>query len=423
MEIDFSGLEHRKKEEFLNEYIDKYVTCGYFAEDISPDEMYAYYKQIIECLTSRCEEEELLKIYKKLAQVKLRLNIPYIIVTNEIYGLKNMLIRKGISQKNLEDLLNIFYKINNAVAKTYLDDYIKKLIATNDMRIASLSDQFEWGIVKYYKEHLVWLNDLAQHIKDKNKSDFPELDHTRCRFGQWLHGSAQALIQSEAKYNILEQLHIRLHAIAYKIRTILKTDEFHIIISYLEKCELISLNIGTELILVDNIQINKKVTKDALTGALNRHALRSIFETQYELALAVESSFMVVMSDLDNFKRINDKYGHTIGDRILKLFVDTVKKHIRNSDVIIRYGGEEFIIILPSIDPNRCKMLFERIREDFADSFIEVEGKRISTTVSMGCVHVIPEDLFKSALIDEYIGLADKRLYRAKEFGKNKIEC
>ena len=98
------------------------------------------------------------------------------------------------------------------------------------------------------------------------------------------------------------------------------------------------------------------------------------------------------MCDLDYFKNINDTYRHVAGDKILKLFVDTAKKQLRNSDVVISYGGEE------------------------------VGGNMIKTTVSIGLVKVVPESSYKQHFLDEYIMLADQKLYLAKNAGRNKTE-
>ncbi len=423
MRYDFHNLTPYTQEELLQEFVDKYVTCVYMSDEEKMELVYKYYGAIISCFNRACEEEELLSLYKEFISMKIRFKIPYIVVTNEIYGLKNMLIRRGLAHKQLSSLLDIFYKINNLVAKMYLDEYTKNLIATNNIRLSSLSDVLELSIIKYYKFHLVWLSDVAKHIQDRDLHQFPELDPNMCAFGRWLKDDAKKIIQNNSKYKALENLHNHLHMIARKIYSVLPSEEYYILISYLEKCELISLNIGTELVLVDNIEINKKITKDSLTGALNRHALRSVFETQYELAFATESKFALAICDLDDFKYINDTYGHVVGDKILRLFVDTVKKNIRSSDVIIRYGGEEFVIMLPAIKHEQCLMILKKICKEFAKQEIDENGEKIMATVSIGAIVIKPELNFVATLVDDYIMLADKKLYKAKNSGKNKVEC
>jgi len=278
------------------------------------------------------------------------------------------------------------------------------------------------NIIVHYESHLIWLTDLAQHIKNVDSSDFPELNHTKCSFGSWLHSDAKQIISNNSKYKNIVTIHKNLHLFASKIFKILNTGEYHVLITYLEKCELISLSIGTELALLDQILINKKITKDTLTGALNRHGLRNVFESQYELSLATTNPFIFAMCDLDFFKNINDTYGHVAGDKLLKLFVDTVKENIRNSDVIIRYGGEEFIIMLPTIHKPKGLEILEKIRNDFANTILDFNGERISATVSIGMIVIEPDYLFKQNFLDDYLMIVDKKLYEAKDNGRNRVE-
>jgi diguanylate cyclase len=292
----------------------------------------------------------------------------------------------------------------------------------NNIRRNSLADLLEKNLISHYESHLIWLSDLARHIQNQDKTAFPELDSTMCAFGQWIHGDAKKSIKNNSKYESIFSIHQNLHLFARKIFNILRKDEYHILITYLEKCELISLNIGTELALLDQIAMNKKITKDVLTGALNRNGLKDIFENQYELSLATSNPFVLAMCDLDFFKNINDKYGHVAGDRVLKMFVDVVKKNVRNSDVIIRYGGEEFMIILPSINRAKGLEVLEKVRRSFGETSLVFNETTILATVSMGMVEVKPELPYKQAFLDEYVMIADRRLYVAKESGRDKIE-
>ena len=405
----------------LQEFLDRYVACVHISDIEKSAPVLQKYEHIIHCFEKECDEERILENFEELAKMKISLGIPYIALSNEIAGMKNMFIKKGISHIDLARLLDLFYKIDNVVAKLYLEDYLKKLKHMNNMRLASLAEILDLDIIRFYKAHLLWLNDLIERIEKKETANFPELDHTLCEFGTWLHTEGKIFIQNNSKYKAIETMHKNLHLFARKIQRVLPQEEYYILISYLEKCELLSLNIGTELVLVDNIEINKKVTKDALTGALNRHALKPIFETQYELAFATGNGFVMALMDLDDFKHINDEYGHLCGDEMLREFVKCVKRNIRNSDVIVRYGGEEFVLFLPSIPIEKALEVLNRIKDEFASLKIEAGGKFVSTTVSMGVVPVEPKMPFVGSLGDEYLMIADKKLYEAKAEGKNRI--
>lgn len=405
----------------LEEFLDKYVAHAYLVHIDQSDKIFQNYKKIVECFEKGCQEDTILEYFKQLAHLKMSLDIPYAALSNEVAGLKNILISKESSSQKIAYYVKIFQKISNCVAEIYLQDYLDRLLHTNNMRISSFSEILELDIIHFYKEHLLWLNSLAKAIQKRDTKAFPELDPNHCNFGTWLHDIGKKFIQNNSKFDRIVTLHKNLHIFAQKIKTILSHKEYYILISYLEKCELLSLSLGTELILIDNIEINKKVTKDALTGALNRHAFRPVFETHYELSYATENSFILAMMDLDNFKQINDTYGHIAGDEILRVFVKCVKENIRNSDVIVRYGGEEFVLFLPSISAKKAIEVLENIREKFAATKIEIGDESLHATVSIGATVVKPKMPFVSSLIDEYVMIADKKLYEAKTSGKNKV--
>jgi len=318
MTYKFSNLFHHDSEEVLSEFIDKYTSCINTYNDEGALIVRDLYKEALFTLNTDFEKIKLLNIFEKLAKYKISLDVPYILITNEINSLKGILIGK-MSEKeissNIIDILDLFKDINNSVANIYLIEYIDKLLSLNNLRICSLSDLLEKNIISHYESHLIWLTELAKHTKDSKRDDFPELDGKLCTFGKWLHSDAKTVIQNNSKYKTIDALHENLHLFARKIYSHLNGSEFHILLTYLEKCELISLSIGTELALIDNVIMNKKITKDTLTGALNRNALRSLFESQYELSLATSNPFVLAVCDLDHFKNINDTYGHIAGDK------------------------------------------------------------------------------------------------------------
>jgi len=424
MQYDFS-VALQKNSIDIDEFIDTYTSCISLGDTQEHRPTYKYYKKIFTIFKRKFQKKELLEVFEELAHFKLSREIPYIVVSNEVYGLKNFIIANICTAKFFSDeLINsmkLFKSINNKIAQIYLTEYLDVLISRNNIRQSSLNDLVERNIIQHYESHLVWLSALAIHIKNRDASNFPELDPSYCKFGIWLKNEAKMIIQNNSKYNSIINAHKNLHTFAHKIYTILEKEEYHILITYLEKCELMSLSIGTELALLDQILINKKISKDSLTGALNRNALKAVFENQYELSLATSNPFVLAMCDLDYFKIVNDKYGHIAGDRMLKLFVQTVKTNIRNSDIIIRYGGEEFIIILPTLTKEMGYNVLDKIRKSFSQVILQYEDNSISATVSIGMVSIKPTEAFKSSFLDEYVMIADKNLYISKAEGRNRI--
>jgi diguanylate cyclase (GGDEF)-like protein len=193
--------------------------------------------------------------------------------------------------------------------------------------------------------------------------------------------------------------------------------------SYLEKCEFISLAIGTELALIDNRLLINESSKDKMTGALNRNSLEPIFVNQYELALATDTNFVFALCDLDHFKRLNDTHGHLAGDFVLKEFVQMAKNILRDSDIIVRYGGEEFVIILPNSDLLNGEKKLNQLRENFKNLCCTQSGEHLDVSVSIGATIVKPDQEIKKSEIDieTFIKDADEKLYAAKHGGRNRV--
>ncbi len=167
----------------------------------------------------------------------------------------------------------------------------------------------------------------------------------------------------------------------------------------------------------DKEKLEEIAYKDPLTGLYNRRFFLEHAKKIFEHAKRYNDPFSVILMDIDNFKRINDTYGHDIGDIVLKEFSEVIKQASRSSDIPARWGGEEFIIMLPTTDSNGAKHLAERIRKMFKEVSVKVGNEEVRTTVSIGVSqyngHSRLEDIIKEA---------DEALYRAKRSGKDRVE-
>ncbi|MFN7065759.1 MAG: GGDEF domain-containing protein [Aquificaceae bacterium] len=157
---------------------------------------------------------------------------------------------------------------------------------------------------------------------------------------------------------------------------------------------------------------------DYLTGLPNR---RFFFEHAFlllENSKRYKSPLVLLLMDIDSFKRINDTYGHEAGDVVLRNFADILRKNVRQSDLPARFGGEEFALLMPNTNLQQGKVVAERIRTNFQNSCIVYNNIEMGATISGGLVFFVPE----VENIDDLIRRADEALYRAKELGKNRIE-
>ena len=157
---------------------------------------------------------------------------------------------------------------------------------------------------------------------------------------------------------------------------------------------------------------------DPLTGIANRRAFLQDGEAQLKRQSTNPRPIAVMLLDLDNFKSINDRFGHATGDHVLELFADVGNRHMRRDDLFGRLGGEEFAAMLFDTGRDRALAVAEEIRAAFAEGTREVEGRSVVATVSIGIVISHDAVLDLSALLAQ----ADHALYRAKDNGRNRIE-
>lgn len=153
---------------------------------------------------------------------------------------------------------------------------------------------------------------------------------------------------------------------------------------------------------------------DPLTGAMNRAAMNQALTREIELAKRQDTNLSVILIDADHFKKINDNHGHSHGDEVLKILAKIAKETIRQSDVLYRYGGEEFLVLLGQTDTSGATHLADRIREH-VEALDTINGKKSDVTVSLGVTTLNANDDCKS-LFDR----ADKALYQAKSAGRNR---
>ncbi len=154
---------------------------------------------------------------------------------------------------------------------------------------------------------------------------------------------------------------------------------------------------------------------DPLTGCLNRRAM-------YERANALlDDSIGVILLDLDNFKHINDSYGHDTGDLVLQQFAAIVRERIREDDLFARLGGEEFAILLRGANSDHTRTVAQRICDAVAAEPINSIGESIPTTVSIGALAADAPEVGELSSLDDMISEADARLYEAKHAGRNQV--
>lgn len=159
---------------------------------------------------------------------------------------------------------------------------------------------------------------------------------------------------------------------------------------------------------------------DGLTRLLNRRAIFERLSEEIERARRYRQPLSVVLCDFDFFKRINDRFGHLVGDAVLREGAAALRKSLRTTDLLGRYGGEEFLAVLPQVDLEAARQAAERLRRDLADHPLEiatVPQQRITASFGVAAL----SELAGRTVADELVGIADRRLYEAKAAGRDRV--
>lgn len=429
--LQYENIISNKVDNYINSFIDDYREddCDiYFLSSGMPS---VYLDEVCK-LFSRFSETDDLGIRvdaDKLASNCSKHNMPYIILHNILERFKNSLLCELLKEKHSPTISYHFLKqINSAtdtISKHYLSQKIETFIECNNRRLQTIDQLIDTTCMHFFEGHLVWLDNLAHAVINLDVNALPELNPQACVLGQWLHREGKHTITDNQRWEHLHMLHQHLHLIAKRIEIMMRSTpvDYHYLLLLLEKADHVSLSIGIELVLISNIEYIKYSSKDPLTGVLNRQLLDKIFKTQFELSKTLDTGFALIMVDIDDFKQINDHYGHIFGDVVLKTFAEVLTKMTRKSDFTIRFGGEEFILILPITTLEESRMIAEKICSEIAMMRIDKEDKKVQVTASFGVSYIHPSanETSSKRHILELIDEVDQKLLLAKQLGKNRV--
>ena len=180
---------------------------------------------------------------------------------------------------------------------------------------------------------------------------------------------------------------------------------------------LIDLQKSKEAVDQKSKELEFLATRDPMTGCLNRRSFTESLEERFREARRQKRELVCMMVDIDHFKRINDNYGHSMGDTVIRFVADTIRSNIRPNDLLARYGGEEFCLVLDDIDLDRARVIAERVRLALMEGDPSAFTPAIRVTASFGLAGLTKEVADKEDLIKK----SDDALYRAKENGRNRV--
>ena len=160
----------------------------------------------------------------------------------------------------------------------------------------------------------------------------------------------------------------------------------------------------------------QRATRDMLTGLFNRHYLSMEGKREIHRAKRYGYPLSILIADIDLFKKVNDTYGHPVGDRVLKEIARIVRQQIREVDIPVRYGGEELLILIAHTALSGAASVAERIRAQVAHHRFKINGRAFTVTISLGV-----SSYHKGDTLNSLIKRADACLYQAKESGRNRV--
>lgn len=265
-----------------------------------------------------------------------------------------------------------------------------------------------------------WLHNFHRGLISKKsvpEEFLQENAHEQTLFGQWLYNGSHSLLATNKEIQAIEMSYRLLHAEAFKLAHAHHKGQEVAVGGYDEFIKHLSEYQRHVTAFRDGL-VEIKGIFDPLTGLLSRQSLMLQLTKEHSLVARGIHECAIIMMDIDNFKVVNDNFGHQAGDTVLCHVAQLIRFNLRPYDSSFRYGGEEFLVCLPNISKENAFLVMDRLREGIAEVPIDLKnGKEVSITISMGIAMMEPD-----TSIEATIGKADFMLYTAKNNGRNRIE-
>ncbi|WP_457622119.1 diguanylate cyclase [Persephonella sp.] len=348
------------------------------------------------------------------------MSVPYYIFVDMFDNIERSVIQELVSQENtdkdlIEEVSEYFNLVRDSVSFGYLQKMIKsdKDIIRKELR--SVKDRNS-ELRPFLRDYLIWVNKLTEDIKKLRSCD-PQSNV------QWRNVEEKDYISSllnKDEIEAIRDVQNKLINLSSSIYYAIEKRKFTLLTSnYIELIKLVGklISLATVNIAARSLE---GINIDHLTGLLNRKAMDFVLNSQYQIAKLTGKPLSIVMLDLDDFKDINDRYGHLVGDCVLQNFAKELQEHLRKSDFIFRYGGEEFLILMPFTEKKDACGVIRNLLDKISDSYICCgEDLYISVTFSAG----IEDITSKHESVIDIIKQADRKMYKAKTSGKSKVVC
>lgn len=278
------------------------------------------------------------------------------------------------------------------------------------------------GLQQAIHDHAEWHRRIIRTLVCRLPIDPADLHQDACcscGFGRWFHDQPDRTLQERPQYGPIDAGHRQLHELVAEVLREL-AEHRAIAAPTFDRFVEQSVRLRVDLDSLRNDMAVALRSRDLLTGTYRRvEILPSLREARALAARNVQSACIAFM-DLDRFKEVNDSCGHALGDEVLAQAARCVTGHLRPYDRVFRYGGDEFLLLLPGTRPEDARQLVDRIREGLQETQLAIapDGRSIRLTASFGITSLEPD-----LTVEECIARADKALLLAKAAGRNRVVC
>jgi diguanylate cyclase (GGDEF)-like protein len=278
------------------------------------------------------------------------------------------------------------------------------------------------GLQQAIRDHAEWHRRIIRTLVCRLTVDPSDLRHDAfcsCGFGRWLHDPAQQTLKERPQYASVDSGHRRLHELAGEVLSEL-TERASISAATFDRFVEQSVLLRVDLDSLRNDMLVALRSRDVVTGTYRRLEVLPALREARELCVRGVQASCIAFMDLDRFKAVNDTFGHGLGDEVLAQAARCIIEHLRAYDRVFRYGGDEFLLLLPGTHPEEAWRLVDRIRQRLAETALGLSpaGGSIRLTASFGITSLEPD-----LTVEESIARADKALLLAKAAGRNRVVC
>ncbi len=388
----------------------------YLEQFSNTDLLLTFYKNLfVELLENESQVEE---TFFEIGISLKKIHFPFSLFLEGIDFFEQKFIETFLNRTFTEEIFytfEYFEKIKDYVGKGYLKYDV--LETKSELNLKKIPPTFPSSLISNIKYHHQWFEKFLDILLEE-KDLKVELCNDICKFEPVIEGKLKDSFPEE-KYRDFKKIHTEMHQLAFLLVYLYENKEYKEAYFVFQDIKNHSLEMENLLSFFDVLEFAKEIKYDSLTGMLSRRLIPTIMKKELELSYLLHKPFILAMVDIDDFKYVNDTYGHLIGDCVLKSFSEFLRDKLRKSDYIFRYGGEEFLILMPTTDLISAVKVLNKLRKQLENQTFRCDSHKIKITVSIGVKEINENEISKP--IEEIIDEVDSFMYVAKKSGKNRI--